>query len=220
MRVIALFFMIGPFLAYAQEPASAPSTPRLPYTLKSTPLNWLNPLQQSLGLLADLPLSRRWSAEVGVDWVLESESFATYAGEKYRGYKLKPAIKYYTRFKGRNHYYICLALKYGNIQNQQYINLLRQGGQYTEWVLQHRRFETWGFAFRYGNLHYMGKRRRLMIEPFIALGVRHLNISRDAIPLDAEVVPERVFISLERQPGIYNVGDFLMGFHFGWVLKS
>ena len=218
MRVLLFWLLWLPLQGFAQEKAPEQKRERPSYTLKIAPGALLNFFQQALVIQADIPLSPRWGIDMGAGFVFNSVSFASFKDESYRGLKLRPSLKYYTKQSGLENNYVGLMLKYNNLSSDRYVNVIRQGGQYTEWMLQRRHFITYGVSIQLGTQEYFGKRQRCMIEPFFALGVRYLKISRDALPPDAELIPERNFFDFERQPGNYRVPDLTLGFYLGGVL--
>ncbi len=219
MRATLFWLLMLPLSCFAQKNAGEQKRP--PYVVKTTPLNLINPFQQSVDVSADIPLSSRWGLEMGIGLVLDSWSWAPHKGETYKGLKLKPAIKYYTQLlTGGNNDYISLAFKYNNIQNSRYVNVTRQGGQYTEWMFQRKHLLTWGAAFRMGSQLYLGNRKRWMIEPFVGAGIRQLRVSQHDLPLDAELLVEERIFNLDRPSGIYTTPDISLGFCFGWAIPA
>lgn len=218
MRVLLLWSLLLPLCGFAQSDTSKQTLRRPPYTLKITPLELINPFQQAINVQADIPLTSHWGIDLGVGFVMNSWTFAQHKGESYRGLKFKPILKYYTGRASLNGGYIGLVLKYNYIHNERYINVLRQGGQYTEWLLECKKFVVWGAGVRYGYQYYLGKRKRGVIEPFIGIGIRQVQVSQYALPPDAELLFIEEWFSFNREPGIYTTPDLMLGFAIGWVL--
>jgi hypothetical protein len=219
MRAILLCALWLPVSVLAQEgtPAAAPDRP--PFTLKTVPFTLINPFQQSVDLQADVPLSGRWGLDLGIGAILDSWPLASFKDESYRGLKVKPALKYYIKRKASEDLYLALGFKYHLVRHDRYDNILRQGGQYAEWMLVRRNLTVWGTNLRMGSQVYIGERKRWMIEPFFGLGYRQLHVSRDVLPPDAEAQDFQSGFNFELEPGTHNLADFLVGFHFGWVRR-
>jgi hypothetical protein len=216
MRVL-LFCLLLPFMAFAQEKDSLRTRQRAPFTLKTSVMNLLNPIHQSVDLLADIPLAPRWGVEVGIGRLFASTAFANYVDETYLGFKLKSAIKYSVLQSAENDTYISLAFKYQDVNNDHYVNTLRQGAQYTEWLLERKRRITWGAAIRIGAQFYLGNRKRFLLETFGGVGLRQLRISNIGLPPDVDVLNVWRIFTLHRPAGIYTLPDVMMGFNVGWA---
>jgi hypothetical protein len=215
MRVILLFLLLLPLLGFSQSE-------RLPYTLKIAPIELINPVKSSVNIHADIPISKHWGIDIGVGWAFASSPVAQYKQETYFGPKVNPSIKYYFRHDYDRVSYVGLMFKYGNIENIRYINVIRQGLQYTEWLLNRRRFIDYGVALRFGRQLYFGERERFIIEPFWGIGVRQLRVENDVLPPDANIVRTSrgiFFTSIDRSAGIYTMPDLMLGFYLGWKLK-
>lgn len=220
MRAVVFWALLVPITGTAQQDAPQQAPVRPPFTLKTVPTNFINPVQQSIDVLADLPVSARWGIELGFGAVVNSLSLAPFDGETHRGLKLKPAVKYYFKPSATGHNYLALAFKYKDLRNSRHINVLRQGGQYSEWMFQRRLMETWGVGLRAGRQEYLGKHKRWLIEPYLGLGIRQLRISNKALPPDAMLLDDRRLFSTVRLPGIYTTPDVLMGCFLGWRIGS
>ena len=217
-----LFWML-PFLSvsgWSQENASEPKQERMPYTLKIAPLNLVNPYKQSVDVQADLPFSRRWGVDLGVGVVVNSAVFAAKKEESYRGFKVQPAVKYYLRQSDRRNDYLSFVFKYIDIDNERFVNVIRQGNQHAEWILHRKRLVTQGVAVRYGYQRYLGPRRRVFLEPYVGLGWRKLRIRDEALPSDAILFDRDGSFFFNRETGIYETGDFMVGFYLGWVISK
>ncbi|MDO8368007.1 MAG: DUF3575 domain-containing protein [Saprospiraceae bacterium] len=220
MRVLLLWTLLLPWSGFAQSDTSKQALRRPPYTLKITPLDLINPFQQAINVQADIPLTQRWGIDLGIGFVMNSWSFTQYKGESYRGLKLKPILKYYTSRTSSNDGYIGLVLKYTYIQNERYINVLRQGGQYTEWLLESKKIVIRGAGVRYGLQYYFGKRKRGVMEPFVGIGIRNVQVSTYDLPPDAELFLTEDWFSVDRPAGSYTTPDLMLGFSAGWVLST
>lgn len=215
MRMLLFGLLLLPLSGIAQEKEPQQKQERPPYTIKIAPAALLNFIQQAVIVQADIPLSARWGLDMGAGVVLNSLSFATFQGESYKGLKLRPAVKYYMKGAGTTSGYVSFILKYNNLYSDRYVNTIRQGSQYTEWLKQRRHIVTYGVSLQFGTQEFFGKRKRWFIEPFIGAGIRYQHITRNALPGDAEFVSERGFINFERDPGNYTLPDFMMGVYLG-----
>ncbi|MBK8429681.1 MAG: hypothetical protein IPL27_28700 [Lewinellaceae bacterium] len=216
LQILGLLLL--PLNGFSQESTPAPARERPPFTLGILPLALINPVQQSVSVQADIPLSSRWGVQAGIGWVFNSSSFATYKGETYTGLKLKPTLKYYMKRSDSGNSYISLVYKYNDLYNKNYINLLRQGGQYTEWSLQRKHIVTHGLSLQLGAQEYFGKNKKWMIEPFLGFGLRQIRVAYDALPPDAELLEVERFFSIERTEGLYKLPDLVIGISLGLCL--
>jgi hypothetical protein len=216
MRLLLVCAVLLPAIAaIAQE-----ATPRPPFTLKIAPLDLINPFQQSVTVLADIPVAARWAVELGAGYFFHSASLARFEGERFEGWRVKPAVKYYTRRTERTFHYFALAMKYHDVYNDRYLNILRQGAQYTEVVVRRRHRTTWGAGLRFGSQLFTGARRNFVFDLSIGLGLRQLRVTDDALPPDAEALEETGFFNGDRPPGVYTTPDLLLGFSLGWKLSN
>lgn len=220
MRLIFLWVIWIPVFGFAQGNARDSTSGPLPFTLKITPLNLINPVQQSIDVLSDIPIAKQWAIEMGISRVVNSLVFAPYKDETYKGFKIKPALKYYFKRNAWGDDYFALAFKYNNIYNNRNVEVFRQGIQYREWLFQQRHLESWGAALRFGTQQYFGKHKRWFIEPYVGLGVVSIHVSQKALPPDAEIVNKVRVFNTNLVPGIYTTGDFLMGFSLGWAITA
>ena len=117
MRAILFWLLLIVMPCIAQEGAASQKFERPPFILKTAPLNLINPFQGTVDVIADIPFADRWSLELGVDVVINSNFYARFKDETYKGVKLKPALKYYIKRTKKGYNYICLAFKYNNIVN-------------------------------------------------------------------------------------------------------
>lgn len=217
VRAAILLIALLPWVSSAQETSGKPALKAPPVTLKTAPLNFLNSVQLSADLLADIPIKQRWGLEMGLGVLLHSETYAQYAGETYRGVKIKPTIKYYVDRSEEQDIYFGLALKYNYIENERFVSMFRQGQQYVETSLQQRQVHTWGAAFRVGAQLYSGKRKRFVFDPSFAFGIRHSRVSYPLLPPDAELTNQRDWFDLNRSPGSSWTFDVMLGFSVGWA---
>lgn len=216
MRSIVFLFLCLTTLAQAQE--RAPKPPRPPFTIKVMPLGLLNPVQQSLMFHADIPLARHFGIEMGVGPVLNSAVYASLKGEEYKGYRVRPALRYYFDNRSGGYSYLALASKFYHIDSKEFVQVLRQGAQYTEWMLRRIVTDTKGVSLQAGAQLYLGARKRFLIEPFIGAGWRWTNVKWSELPPDAELQEEFRLFQIRRQPGEYSVFDVMAGVRVGWVL--
>jgi len=218
MRALIFGLLLLPLQGFSQENTPAQAKERPPFTLGIAPLALINPVQQSVAIRADIPISARWGVQAGIGWVFNSTSFATYKGETYTGLKLKPTLKYYLKCSDSGNSYISLVYKFNDLYNKKYINIVRQGGQYSEWSLQRKHIVTHGLSLQLGAQQYLGKRRKWMIEPNVGFGLRKVRVAYDALPPDAELLEVERFFSIERTAGLYTLPDLMIGISLGLVL--
>ncbi len=218
MRALIFGLLLLPLHGFSQENTPAPAQERPPYTLGISPLALINPAHQSVSMQADIPLSSRWGVQAGIGWVFNSSSFASHKGETYTGLKLKPMLKYYLKRSDSGNSYIGLVYKFNDLYNKKYINILRQGGQYSEWSLQRKHIVTHGLSMQLGAQEYLGKRRKWMIEPYLGFGLRKLRVAYDALPPDAELLEVEGFINIQRTEGVYTLPDMMIGISLGLCL--
>ncbi len=220
MRQTILCLLLLPCTLFAQEKPPEKIARMPPFTLKTAPLNLLNTFQYSADVLVDIPLGKRLALEMGVSFVLDSWAHAGNVGETYKGLKWKPTLKYYLDLGTQDDTYIGLAFKYNHIENERFINLARQGWQYTEQRLVQRQIDTWGLSIKAGSQMYVGKHRYLVVEPFGGMGFRQIRVSPYELPPDAEIVQRwEEFFSFNRQPGLYNTLDIIIGCNVGFALR-
>lgn len=219
MRPILFCLLLSPGIFFAQENAPEKTSSKSFFTLKTAPLNLINPVQLSADVLVDIPVKSRWALEMGLGVLLDSESYAQYTGESYTGIKVKPTLKYYLDRTEDQDYYIGLAFKYNYIHNERYVRMFRQGLQYLETSLQRRQVETWGAAFRIGVQLYAGKRNRFVVDPSFGFGIRQFKVGYPQLPADAELSTERGWFDLGRVPGTFRSPDLMFGCTLGWAFR-
>ena len=219
MRALILVLLLLPLQGFSQENTPGKAQKRPPYTLGIAPLALINPVQQSVSVQADLPITARWGIVIGLGWVFNSSALAPQKGETFTGLKFKPSVKYYMRRSESGNSYISLVYKYNDLYNRHFINVLRQGGQYSEWGLQRKHLVTHGVAIQLGGQEYYGRRKRVIFEPFLGFGLRRLRIAYDALPPDAEILEVQRLLSVERRAGFYNLPDLMIGISLGWRMN-
>lgn len=215
MRLLYLVFLVLPLVGMAQEK----TVDLPPFSIKVMPLNLINPVQQSVDVLADIPLASRWALELGLGAIVGSGLYANYMKEFYTGLKIMPALKYYLSRSAKSDMYLSLDLKYKIIQNKRFGNVLRQSGQYSEWMLLRKDLRVLGIGLRFGKQEYFGRQNRWIIEPFCGLGLRQIQVNPYKLPPDGILLVAGRFFNFDRQPGIFTTPDLRIGFHLGWVLK-
>lgn len=218
MRLILFCLMLIPLAAVAQDNKPAQQPLRPPYTLKISPLGLINPVQQSFVVQADIPIFRHWGLDLGVGPVLNSLSYANKIGESYRGIRIRPAIKYYILGQNDDYAYLSLSFKLYDISTSQYVEVLRQGRQYSEWLLAHTHLTTRGVSLQFGAQVYLGSRNRWLMEPYFGIGVRQKKVTTDDWPTDAEEPSDPGIFDFERRSGTYYALDAMAGVRLGWVL--
>ncbi|MBL7828398.1 MAG: hypothetical protein JNJ57_17330 [Saprospiraceae bacterium] len=200
---------------------------RRPLTVKCAALSLLNVSQTSFDMRADIPIARRWAVEPGAGFIFESAPFAQYLGESYKGFKIRPAIKFYFKKKeAHKDIYLSLAFKYHRIWHNEYVFAFRHGEQYTQWMMNKRNLSAWGGTLNIGGQVYKGKKKRLLIESYVGFGWRRVFVSKGNLPPDAEETepgfgfgPEN-FSSIYWQnnpPGYEYRPDVQIGFCIGWA---
>jgi hypothetical protein len=210
--------MLLPMAAVAQDNKPAQQPIRPTFTIKISPLGLINPVQQSFVVQADIPLHARWGLDLGVGPVFNSSSYAYKKGEYYRGVRVRPALKFYMRSQSGNYAYLSLSFKLYDISTEQYVEVLRQGRQYKEWLLAHTHVATRGVSLQYGLQEFIGRRKRWLLEPYVGIGVRQKKVTTDNLPSDAEAPNDPGIFDFERRSGTYNAVDVMAGVRLGWVL--
>ena len=215
-----LWVALLPLHLMAQQGISTrPAAEHMPYSLKIATFALMNPIQSAVVLHADIPLGPRWGLDAGVGGVYYSSIFSQYRGERFAGYKLSPILKYYLRPFAMDHRYIGLMLKFNDLYNRRYYRVIRQGGQYEEWLLLKRRQLSGGFLFQFGGVRYLGKRDRWFLEPYFGFGARWVYNKPGAAPPDAVRVRMRGLFDLSLSEGWHSTPDMMVGIHLGRVLR-
>ena len=218
MRLIILFWAILPLHLLAQSTTEDADRRHMPYSLKIAPTGLLNLLQTSLTLQSDIPLGGRWGLDAGVAGIFASSPFAQYSGEYFLGYKLRPIFKYYLRPYVLDRRYVGIVLKFSDIYNRRYYRTTRQGGQYEEWLLLRRRQISGGVSLQFGGIHFWGKNKRWLLEPFLGFGVRWIQNYPAQTPPDAVQVRPRGFFDFTLEERVYAAPDLMFGLHIGHLL--
>jgi hypothetical protein len=188
--------------------------PRL--TLKTRPLGLIS-FVPSVVLAADVRLYRSFGLELEGGRILSS-FLVGYEGESYKGTRLRLTAKWHFADRKRSIMYMGLTYKFQDAHHLRYRNLERQGGQYTELTLLGRNVLIRGYLIRYGFQYYLGKKRRVFIEPSVGVGISRRIIRHDPIPPDSEYrgLPRNQF-SLELREGQHTLPDLALGVHIGWA---
>lgn len=222
MRVIVFLFLIFSVNLPAQvrQDAGAPAIPR--FTLKTNASLLLNPFKQGFALATDIRLTPRFSADAGAGIFFNSIVYANNKGESYKGLRLRGGFKYFTGKSPKNPFHIGIEAKYHDINHFSYRDVLRQGGQYVETLLTERNVKTAGLASRVGWYNYIDSKRRVLLEPFLGLGMIFNNVAFN-LPPDAELIEVETEESMMFDDGLeYPQGesryvDVLIGLYVGYV---
>jgi hypothetical protein len=185
------------------------------FAIKTSPIYALNPFQQTAFFAVDLPIARRFGLEIGFGKVFNSTNLAQFKGESYEGFKFKPSLKYFFEKEKPRNGYVCLTAKYSQIQHEYYLNVARQGFQYTEKMLLNRRLEVRGLGIGFGENIYFGKKNQWLFEPFFAFGIRQKRIYFLDLPPDGELIIPRGIV---RTQGTFIGPDLMINFNFGYIL--
>lgn len=223
MRAFVLCLLALPFSGLTQDSLRAPAPHAYPpFNLRIAPLSLINPVRQVLFFQADFPMSQRWVFDMGLGFIYNAGELANNKGEKYHGVKVQPMAKYYyrkaTRRGGRPTF--GMGLKFTHMANDRFVSVLRQGGQYQEFMLHRRTRTTAGIIFQFAIIDYIGKKKRWLVEPFFGLGPRFIRIREADLPPDAQLLRETGIFSFERDAGTHYEPDFQMGLNVGYVLSK
>lgn len=220
MKTGFLAFLLLPVYAVAQTPGADTLAPVPAFFLKTNLTALLNPAKPAAAVALDVRLSRRFSADAGVGYILDAPAFADEKGESYQGLRLRAGGKYYYRFTRYGAFHIGLEAKYQEVNHWSNRNALRQGGQYLEILNTRREVRTLGLAARAGALFFSTRNRRLIVEPYIGLGWAVHRV-RFSPPPDAELLEETAgFFSFEYLEGVTALPDLLFGIHLGWTVDG
>lgn len=213
MRSFLLILFVFPYGLSAQKDAAAGGLPLLTFKTNVTAL--LNPVKQAYAFGADIRLGSRMTADVGAGAFLGSPlQFASHKGETYKGLRLRAGLKYYLVQKGRSAFHLGMEGKVHNIKHFRFWEVLRQGQQYTEFLLVERKIDTQGLASRAGLQIFLGEKRRFFIEPYAGLGLL-FNTVKLQLPPDAEIINDGGIFVFEFEPGRRVSPDLIVGLHFG-----
>jgi hypothetical protein len=216
-KILFLLFIQLPVVIWSQPATVIPALP--PVTFKIAPGPLFNPVQTSLDFRADIPLARRWALEAGGGLIINSEAFAQFSDEYYRGVKIRPAIKFYLQRAEKKDVYLSLVVKHHVIRHAEYGSVTRQGNQYSEWLLLERRLNLWSGLVCVGFQNYLGSRQRFLLETYFGVGRRRLSVSAANLPADAMDFEDRDFNWLWQQnnPGVTFRPDVALSFCIGWA---
>lgn len=216
MRRFVFILWLFPFGLSAQKDAGARGLPLLTFKTNVTAL--LNPVKQAYAFGADIRLGSRITADIGAGAFLGSPlQFADHKGESYKGLRLRAGLKYYLFQKGRSAFHLGLEGKVHNIKHFRYWEVLRQGQQYTEFLLAERKVDTQGLSSRAGLQIFLGENRRFFIEPYAGLGFL-FNTVKLQLPPDVEIIDDGGIFVFEFEPGRTVSPDLIVGLHFGVAL--
>ncbi len=213
-----LLLVLLPLAGAAQNTMSMADRERPPFTLKIVPLELLPAFQQTIAVRTDIPLASRWGLELGAGYIMTSWGQARFRDETYQGVKLRAGLKYYYKRGIYKDSYLNLAFKYNDAHNEHYVNTSRQGGQYTEWLLQGRQVTTWGAGLRIGKQIYFGRNNRWVFDRFLGFGIRQDTFTDENLPADAVLIAENRLFNFRRAQGAYTMFDFMLGFSLGWII--
>ncbi|MBK8968686.1 MAG: hypothetical protein IPM36_18850 [Lewinellaceae bacterium] len=218
MRVFAFVFLLIQSGLFAQTVGKSDTAqiPRLTFKVNSGVL--LLPVKQAVAFASDIRLAPRWSVDLGAGMFFHSSLFAGTEGESYEGLRTRAGLKYHTASVGSSIFFVGLEGKYQNIRNSTIKQVFRQGQQYVELLSLERKVRTGGIALRTGWQHYLGKRKRILIEQFVGLGVDYHRVDLP-LPPDAELVAdEGRILTFELPAGRSRRASVLLGLHIGFVL--
>ncbi len=217
-----LFFILLqlPVVMWSQSATAIPERP--PFTFKFVPWPLLNPVQTSFDVRMDIPVARRWALEAGGGLILNSEPFAQFKNEYYRGVKIRPAIKFFLQRGEKKDVYLSLVVKNHMIRHAEYRSVTRQGNQYSEWLLLERRLNLRSGLICVGFQNYLGSNRRFLLETFFGVGRRRLSVSEAELPADATSFVNRDFNWFWQQnsPGVTFRPDLALSFCIGWAANA
>jgi hypothetical protein len=188
MRILFFIFCCLASAAQAQKP---------PITLKTNPLEWINPYKQTFSLHTDLPINDKLGLELGLGYVFDAPNF--------------------NKMEASNSY-VALTVKGSMVEHEYFSTILRQGGQYQELWLRKRSVNMAAIGIIVGSQEFFMEHRRIFIEPYVGLGARVFKVREGALPLDAESVSDGNFFSSRAEPGTHLSPDFIFGIHIGFHL--
>jgi hypothetical protein len=213
---ITVFTLVLSVLAWGQQPESVPGLPGLVIRASLLPLG--NQFKQSANLATDIRLNDQISVDLGAGWMLGSTAFVKYRGESYQGPRFRAGFKYFIQTEARQAAHIGVEAVYQEVLHRKYRNVLRQGGQYAQTLLDRRHVRTTGIYLRTGNYFYLSRNRRWMMEPQFGLGLRFHTVWRSNPP-DVEILPpgRGTFFTFEYDEGRSNTLHLLLGLHLGYA---
>ena len=213
MRTLLLVLSLLPLRVLAQSGAAA--LPR--FTLKTNLTTLISPIKQAYAFTSDIRLSPRMSVDAGAGAFFYSLEFAGREGESYKGPRLRAGLKYYLLQRERMAFHLGLEGKYQSVRHWQQREMFRQGQQYVEGRALLRSIKSHGVASRAGWQFYLGQRKRLLLEPYVGIGLVWHDVTFH-LPPDAEVVDDRGPFSFQLETGKSTYPDILLGLHAGVVL--
>jgi hypothetical protein len=206
MRILPFLFCCLSVGALAQKP---------PVTLKTTPLEWINPFKQTFTLHSDWPLSSKFGLELGLGYVFDAVSFASNKGEYYRGPRARASLKAYFNKTEKSNTYVALSAKGSMVDHGFFDPVLRQGGQYEELLFRKRKVNMAALGIIFGTQEFIGRQGRFFVEPFAGLGLRWFEVQFDELVPDAEVIDDRTFVIGMAEEGAHFTPDIVIGIHVG-----
>lgn len=213
--ILFLFFMGCLLPGYAQTDISRP-----PFTLKLAGLSLLDRVQTAVELRSDIPLGQRWGFEAGFGYIFHSAHYPE-SEEYYRGIKIRPGIKYYLRQTEKKGRFLSLNYRLQRIQNQHYTQEVQNEDLI---VPDHRRLSVQGLTLNYGVQHFVGRKKRVVIEPYVGLGYRWMYVGPYTNPNATGFRYDDVLNSVadfmlswqDNFPGHYSTIDISVGLNIGW----
>jgi hypothetical protein len=179
---------------------------------------WINPFKQAATLGVDVRIAQRWSIDAMGGMFLNSETFAFYKGESYRGPRMRLGFKYFADQSGD--FYIGLESKYHLVKNKQWVNVSRQGDQYQELMLLERKVDSRGLLFRTGFQLFSGKKNQFSYDLYVGAGYIRHTVTDFQAPPDGEVFPERgELFNFEIPAGEKSLFDVIGGLHLGYAIR-
>jgi hypothetical protein len=213
--VLGALVLCVPALGQTQDAGSGP--PVLVFRVSALPLT--QHIKQSANLATDIRLNDQISVDLGLGWMLGSLVFARYRGESYQGPRFRAGIKYFLHASHRQAVHIGTELLYQDVLHRKYRQVLRQGGQYAEHILDRRHARTTGIYLRTGTHIYLGRHRRWLLEPQVGLGIRLHEVWRSNPP-DVEIIPpgRGTLFTFEYPEGRSRTLHLLLGLQVGYAL--
>jgi hypothetical protein len=217
MRILVFLFLLAGFDLPAQTRTDSTGTFIPEITFKTNLTTLINVFKEAFELSSDMRLAPRISMDVGAGVYFNSIVFASNKGESYEGLRLRAGFKYYFLPSTDNAFYGGLMGSYNDIRQVRIRQVYRQGFQYIQYLQVDRRIVTRGVALRMGWPVYSGKHKRLMVDPYVGVGVLFNRVTR-TMPPDATPLSNREFFSFEFPDGDSKFLDILIGVHLGIAL--
>jgi hypothetical protein len=210
-RLLLVCMLWWPLACIAQDFLTVQARPY--FTLKTNPKRLFGLYKSNVALLSDIPLADKWALELGGGYILGSLMLADpNYGETFTGPQYRIALKYYGYQSLTRNSYISLYFHNDFITHKDRVSVFRQGRQYTEWIDQDKKMNTWGLGIVLGK---QLRTKRLMYEPYFGLGFRRNNITTNPLPADAEPTGERQRGFAYTPPR--NKADFILGLNVGYI---